>query len=138
MCREHGYTREVIDAMQGSKVAERYSSVRVMKDDVARIWAKHKAKDVARAPVGRHKLEAPQNDDEPLELFGDIARPPVLTRDMLPPTIADFAFDTAERIGVDVATVAIAAIATCAAAISGVPPNEETAPSRGRFPIFYS
>jgi len=54
---------------------------------------------------------------EPIDLFGRIAPEPVLTRDMLPPVIADYAFDVAERIGVDPGVVACAMLATSAAAI---------------------
>jgi hypothetical protein len=54
---------------------------------------------------------------EPLDIFGRITSEPVLTRDMLPPVIADYAFDVAERIGVDPAMVACAMLATSAAAI---------------------
>lgn len=53
----------------------------------------------------------------PFDIFGELTPPPVLTRDMLPPVIADFAFDTAERMGIDPSMAAIPALIVCAAAI---------------------
>jgi hypothetical protein len=54
---------------------------------------------------------------EPLDLLGSLTPQPVITRDMLPDVIADFAFDAAARIGVDPAMVAIPALVVCAAAL---------------------
>lgn len=55
---------------------------------------------------------------EPADLFGgSLTGEPKLTREMLPRVIADFAFDTAERMGVDPAMIAIPALAVCAAAL---------------------
>jgi hypothetical protein len=64
-------------------------------------------------------LSASVSDQEPFDLFGDVtlAREPELARDALPNVIADFAFDAAERIGVDPAMVAIPTLAVCAAAL---------------------
>lgn len=58
-------------------------------------------------------------EPEPIDLFGEalIARVPELTRNMLPPVLADFAWDAAERLGVEPAMIAIPALVACAAAI---------------------
>jgi hypothetical protein len=61
--------------------------------------------------------DTPEAWGEPFDIFGSITPEPVLTRDMLPPVIADYAFDVAERIGVDPGVVACAMLATSAAAI---------------------
>jgi Protein of unknown function (DUF3987) len=52
----------------------------------------------------------------PLDLFGDaaITSEPALTREMLPAVVAPFAFDAAERLGVEPAMVALPALAICA------------------------
>jgi hypothetical protein len=56
-------------------------------------------------------------DEDPVDLFGNLTREPELTREMLPEVIADFAIDTAERLGVECAMVAVPALAACAAAL---------------------
>lgn len=65
------------------------------------------------------ELEESEGWGEPMDLQGEasIVGEAVLTRDMLPPVIADFAFDEAERLGVTPAMVAIPALAVCAAAL---------------------
>jgi hypothetical protein len=56
--------------------------------------------------------------DEPVDIFdGTLTPEPVLRRDMLPAVIADFAFDEAERLGVEPAMVAIPALVVCASAL---------------------
>jgi len=56
--------------------------------------------------------------DEPLDLFSDTAPEPVLTRDMLPAAEAvEYAFDVAERVGVDPAITVSAMLAVAAVAI---------------------
>jgi bifunctional DNA primase/polymerase-like protein/uncharacterized protein DUF3987 len=59
-------------------------------------------------------------EHEPLDLFGtaSLTKPPTLTRGMLPPVIANFSFDQAERTGVEPAMVAIPALTTAAAALT--------------------
>jgi hypothetical protein len=69
--------------------------------------------EVHREPAGSTE----EGWSEPIDLFGRITPEPVLTRDMLPPVIADYAFDVAERMGVDPGIVAAAMLATSAAAI---------------------
>ena len=58
-------------------------------------------------------------DQEPLDLFGDasLTREPQLKREMLPKAIGDFAFDAAERLGVEPSMVAIPALVVSAAAL---------------------
>ena len=56
---------------------------------------------------------------EPLDIFGSLTPEPILTPDMLPETIRDFAFDAADRMGITPATVAMPALGVCAAAIHG-------------------
>lgn len=53
---------------------------------------------------------------EPIDLFAEFPVPP-LQPDMLPKTIADYAFDSGEMIGVDPAMIAIPALVACAAAL---------------------
>jgi hypothetical protein len=53
----------------------------------------------------------------PLDIFWSFTPDPVLTRDMLPETIAAFAFDVAERNGISPEAVAMSALAACAGAI---------------------
>jgi hypothetical protein len=57
--------------------------------------------------------------DGPLDIFGDasITGEPTLERDALPKVIADFAWDAAERMGVEPAMIAIPALAACASAL---------------------
>jgi len=59
------------------------------------------------------------NEQEPLELFGDVSimPEPELMPGMLPKVIADFASDEAERLGVNMAMVALPALAACASAL---------------------
>jgi hypothetical protein len=57
------------------------------------------------------------NPTEPLDIFASLSPRPVLTPGMLPHTIADFAFDEAERMGVDPACIAFPCLIACAAAI---------------------
>jgi hypothetical protein len=54
---------------------------------------------------------------EPIDIFGSLSPKPTLTPEMLPETIAGFAFDEAARMGVDPAMIAIPCLITCAAAI---------------------
>jgi hypothetical protein len=57
-------------------------------------------------------------DGDPEDILGETVLPiPTLARDLLPAVIADYAFDVAERIGVDPAMVACPMLAVCAAAI---------------------
>jgi hypothetical protein len=58
-------------------------------------------------------------ETEPLDIFGSLTPEPSLTPDMLPPTIREFAFDTADRLGITPETVAMAALAVAASAIHG-------------------
>jgi Protein of unknown function (DUF3987) len=59
----------------------------------------------------------PANHAEPLDIFASLSPRPVLTRDMLPPVVANFAFDEAERMGVEPACIAVPCLIVCAAAI---------------------
>jgi len=60
----------------------------------------------------------PADQDPPADILGSIVpEPKALTRDMLPKVIADFAFDVAERIGVDPALVACPMLVVCASAL---------------------
>jgi putative DNA primase/helicase len=62
-------------------------------------------------------MQAPANNNhEPMDLFAEFPVPPI-SRDMLPDAIADYAFDSAELIGVVPAMVAMPAIVSCAAAL---------------------
>lgn len=79
--------------------------------------------DIPRAVrTARAEIDAEQAKDEPgdwldpIDFFGDdqLTGPPTLRRDHLPAAIAGFAFDTAERMGVDPTVVALAALVTCA------------------------
>lgn len=54
---------------------------------------------------------------EPVDLWNQLTPAPVLTRDMLPPAIAAFAWDNAERLGVEPQMVALPALAACAGAL---------------------
>jgi hypothetical protein len=54
---------------------------------------------------------------DPVDLFGTLTPEPVLSPDMLPKAIRDFAWDTADRMGITPATVAMASLAVSAAAI---------------------
>jgi hypothetical protein len=59
------------------------------------------------------------DESEPHDFFsGKIIPEPALARAMLPAVISDFAFDQAERLGVDPALVALPALTVCAAAIT--------------------
>lgn len=53
----------------------------------------------------------------PLDIFRSLVPTPVLTPEMLPPAIADFAFDEAARMGVDAAAIVLPCLVICAAAI---------------------
>ncbi len=57
---------------------------------------------------------APQPD--PIDLFAEFPVPPI-QREMLPQTIADYAFDQGELVGVEPAMIAIPALVACAAAL---------------------
>lgn len=61
-----------------------------------------------------HPSQAPQ---EPIDIFGSLSPRSALTPEMLPETIAGFAFDEAARMGVDPAMIAIPCLIACAAAI---------------------
>lgn len=61
-------------------------------------------------------IEAANTNNEPMDLFAEFPVPGI-TREMLPPAIADYAFDSAELIGVVPAMVAMPAIVSCAAAL---------------------
>lgn len=79
---------------------------------------KHSAPDMATVPAVQAYMEARAAEEpEPFDIFGTITPEPVLTRDMLPTAIADYAFDAAERIGVDPAMVACPALVASAAAL---------------------
>lgn len=61
----------------------------------------------------------PANDNrelDPIDLFAEFPVPPI-TRNMLPATIADYAFDQGELVGVDPAMIAIPALVACAATL---------------------
>jgi hypothetical protein len=64
------------------------------------------------ARLGKHHVSPP-----PRDLFGMLTPEPVLTRDMLPDVIANFAFDRAERMGVVPQMIALPAIVTSAACL---------------------
>ena len=68
------------------------------------------------AAINADRTQAPSAVVVPVDIFGKAVREPVLTKDMLPQVIADFAFDQAELIGVEPAMVAVPALAVCAAA----------------------
>lgn len=60
------------------------------------------------------------NDNQPLidpiDLFAEFPVPPI-RREMLPPVIADYAFDQAELIGVEAGMIAIPTLVACASAL---------------------
>ncbi len=66
--------------------------------------------------VRREDKEEP-TDFDPIDVFGSLAPEPILRRDMLPPKIARFVFDTSERLGSTPALVAMAVLTVCAAAL---------------------
>jgi hypothetical protein len=71
----------------------------------------------------------PAKEGDPLDIFETLTPVPVLTPDMLPKVIADFAFDTAERMGITPETVAMAALAAAAGAMTAeieIQPTEDT------------
>jgi hypothetical protein len=70
------------------------------------------------ATVKEH-IKQPEGFGEPADIFGDgsMTPEPVLTRGMLPKVIADFAWDAAERLGVDPAMLAMPALVVCASAL---------------------
>jgi len=68
------------------------------------------------APLGLRRSSAAAAND-PIDIFGTLTPEPVLESDMLPEPIQNFAFDTADRMGITPATVAMAALAVSAAAI---------------------
>jgi hypothetical protein len=73
--------------------------------------------------------ESPKEEGDPLDIFEGLVPEPVLTPDMLPKVIADFAFDTAERMGITPETVAMAALAAAAGAMTAeieIQPTEDT------------
>jgi Protein of unknown function (DUF3987) len=55
---------------------------------------------------------------EPIDLFGDLIGSPKLRREHLPDALAPFVFDTAERMGVDPSSVALAALVSCSSIAS--------------------
>jgi Protein of unknown function (DUF3987) len=61
----------------------------------------------------------PGEDVPPLDVFGDatLVGSPDLPRDALPSVIADYAVDEAQRLGVDLAMLAMPCLVVCAAAI---------------------
>ena len=75
-----------------------------------------------------HPNNAPSDAAAPLDIFGSLTPEAVLEPDMLPATIRDLAFDAADRVGITPATIAMAAIAVCAAALHGeivIQPTED-------------
>jgi hypothetical protein len=88
----------------------------------ARFDAIPRAVSTARAKLGDPK-ENPAAADawpDPVDFLGDadLTGAPALKPDHLPDAIAGFAFDTAARMGVDPAAVALACIVTCAAVVT--------------------
>jgi hypothetical protein len=61
--------------------------------------------------------EDPDESADPADLFSSPAREPQLTPDMLPGVIAAFAVDTAERLGVELAMIAVPALVSYAVAL---------------------
>lgn len=58
-----------------------------------------------------------ENDNiEPIDLFAEFPVPPI-RREMLPDTIADYAFDQGQLVGVEPAMIAIPSLVACAAAL---------------------
>ncbi|MGC2415648.1 MAG: DUF3987 domain-containing protein [Stellaceae bacterium] len=80
------------------------------------------------SPILRIEDGSPSPYPEPLDIFGSLTPEPILTANMLPEAIRDFAFDAADRMGVTPATVAMPALGVCAAAIHGdikIQPTED-------------
>ena len=86
-------------------------------DDIAR------AVSTARAKIGDRSNATPKDPGgewpEPIDFLGDtdMTGPPLLRADHLPDALAGLVFDTAGRMGVDPASVALCAVVTCAAAV---------------------
>ena len=64
-----------------------------------------------------HAYNLTDAQNEPIDIFATLTPRPNLTRDMLPDVIAEFAFDEAERLGIEPAAVAMPSLNACAAAI---------------------
>ena len=98
-------------------------AVRDTKDDVIHInrWQARyedipRAVSTARAKIGEERSGWP----EPIDFLGDaeMTGPPTLRPEHLPEALAGFVFDTAARMGVDPAAVALCATVACAAVVS--------------------
>ncbi|WP_237214207.1 DUF3987 domain-containing protein [Falsiroseomonas oryziterrae] len=74
----------------------------------------------ARAKLGERQPDGGADWPDPLDFLGDaeLTGAPELRRDHLPDALAGFVFDTAERMGVDPAAVALCAVVTCASVAS--------------------
>jgi hypothetical protein len=87
--------------------------------DEGRIFAGWDADRLARA-AAEASGEAPETSwPTPLDFLADdrMTGVPALTRDHIPAAIASFVFDTANRMGVDPSSVALAALVSCASVI---------------------
>jgi hypothetical protein len=74
----------------------------------------------ARAKIGERQADGDVDWPDPLDFLGDteLTGAPRLRRDHLPDALAGFVFDTAERMGVDPAAVALCAVVACASVAS--------------------
>ena len=89
-------------------------------EPIEAVWSptEGSSRETVADPSGAPKaLERSQIAGEPLDIFASLSPRPVLTPDMLPPVIADFALDEAARMGVDPACIAFPCLIACAAAI---------------------
>ncbi len=72
--------------------------------------------EITTLDVGQQSVLTPPDQSDPLDLFQELAAP-AIERDMLPESIAAYAFDSGDLIGVDPAMIAIPALVSCAAAL---------------------
>ncbi|MBR0642926.1 DUF3987 domain-containing protein [Plastoroseomonas hellenica] len=81
------------------------------------------ARDAGRPTRSRKRAPPPPEEEEPWPspvdflAEGELTGLPELRREHLPAAIYDFALDTADRMGVDPSSVALAALVTCASAM---------------------
>jgi hypothetical protein len=88
--------------------------------EMARTFAEEAEAECEQSQDCPGRADSPQSGQatqEPIDIFGSFSPQPVLTREMLPETIANFAFDEAARMGVDPAMIAVSCLIACAAAI---------------------
>lgn len=71
---------------------------------------------IAEGPEALREAKPANDNIEPLDLFAEFPVPPI-RREMLPDTIADYAFDQGQLVGVEPAMIAIPALVACASVL---------------------